>query len=121
MMRREVFKAAPLLALPALLATDSAAGNIEEQTPCGRIFHIWDMERNRINGPEGAAMTEEEYNEFVREFDRLGSLIECAPAENARDVMLKVIVLSDYGCLGLPTREASPELWVEVDRFAGLQ
>lgn len=121
MMRREVFKAAPLLAIPAFLATDSVAGIIEEQTPCAQLFAIWEMERNRINGFEGEAMAEAEFDIAVERFGMLDDKMRLTPAETARDVILKFIVVSDRGACGLPVREACPELWVEADRFAGLE
>lgn len=121
MMRREFFTAAPLLALPAFLSSVSAAGIIEDQTDCERIFHSWNVERDRINGPEGSAMSEADYDQAMERFNTLDDIMRATPAESARDFILKVIALSEYGTCGIPSRQTSPELWIEADRFLGLE
>lgn len=120
MMRRELFTAAPLLALPTLFSNDAAPGITEDQTDCERIFRSWNMQRDRINGPEGSAMTEAEYNQAMELFEKLDDEMRMAPAQTARDFILKVIVLTEYGCCGLPMRSNFAQIWEEAERFANV-
>lgn len=117
MMRREVFKAAPLLALPAILPAETMAGMAEKETPCARIFRLWGAERARLNGPEGHAMPEADYDKAIAQFSRLDDAMRDCAAENARDFILKIIALSEYGTCGLPMRSTCPELWDEAEAF----
>lgn len=121
MMRREVFKAAPLLALPAIFPADLNAGSGKPLTACARIFRAWSVERDRVNGPEGRAMTEEQFNSAVAEFSKLDDAIREAPAETVEDFVLKVIALTEYGFCGLPNRADLPQLWDEAERLVGVQ
>ena len=78
------------------------------------LYRQWQALGAHVNGPVGYAMSEPEFDLAVDELFDLEVKLVRTPSENARDFIVKVIVFTGAGALGLPDSDVAPDLWDEA-------
>lgn len=109
--RRALLKAAPAFAiLPAAAIPAQAA----TETPVMRLFREWRPLAAWLNGPDGAAAPEAEFNRVNLARLDLEDRMVAVPAQNAEDVLIKIATYTHFGEGEVPT-----QVWPEVRAMIG--
>ncbi|RWR28853.1 hypothetical protein D2T31_12130 [Sinirhodobacter populi] len=111
MKRRDLLTAAlaaPLAAVPAVAVAETA------ETPVMALFREWASYWTWLNSPATREMDEDDFSKLTDHADDLTMRIAKTAAKNTRDLVAKFVALSDYGEMGLPDPEKTPELWAEA-------
>ena len=113
--RRNLLKALPAVAvLPALTAVPAIAA---PETPVMAAFREWDAMNAMMNGAEGMSMAEPEFNAGCQALDDLNCRLMELPAQNAQDIVAKVISWTDSGGFELPNSDHP--FWNEARALVG--
>lgn len=110
--RRALLKAAPAIAiLPAVAAVPALAS---AETPVMRLFREWQPLAAWLNGPEGDAAPEADFNRVNLARLALEDRMVAEPARNAEDVLIKIATYTHFG-----EGEVPPQVWPEVRALIG--
>lgn len=112
-----------LLAGPAALAgvaLPSAAAALTP-SPVMALFQEWKPISVWLNGPEGEAADEVEFNGMNEARIALEDRMMAEPAHNAKDVLAKMTAYTHFGEDELMSRQHLPQVWAEAREFIGAQ
>lgn len=110
--RRRLLAALPAAAaLPAVAAVPALAS---AETPVMRLFREWRPLAAWLNGPEGDAAPEADFNRVNLARLSLEDRMVAEPAQNAEDVLIKIATYTHFG-----EGEVPPQVWPEVRAMIG--
>lgn len=110
MNRRDLLKSLPAAAvLPAVVSVPATAAT---ETPVMAAFREWHAFNAIMNGEEGRLMAEDDFNAGCQKLDNMNCRVMELPAQNAQDIVAKVISWTDSGGFELP-RDDHP-FWNEA-------
>ncbi|MEZ5723918.1 MAG: hypothetical protein R3E47_02330 [Paracoccaceae bacterium] len=120
MNRRNLLAAAPAAAMAACASGALAASAAVSETPVMRIFREWEAMSAYLDGEAARSMSEDEYDTLVDDRHEIEKTMMATPAQNARDVLLKLSAWTDFGALGIGSDETGVGLfWQEVRDLIG--
>ena len=108
MNRRQLIAAAP-----AIMAFPMASSG-QAETPIMALFREWQRLHDYLNYGAGCSLPEAEHEVGCNELTAIEDRIEAYPAQNAQDIIAKLLSWSSYGDFDISTNEA---FWEEARTF----
>ena len=114
MKRRQLLKLAPV----ALAAGAVPAFAVAEETPVMRAYRAWEAENARVNA--AGDVDDDTFERMVNDRWEVEKRLAQVPAENVKDVILKIVAWTRFGECDLEADHPLLEtLWAEARALIG--
>lgn len=97
---------------PAAIAVGVVPAFAQTDTPVMALFRKWERFNAQMNGGEARALDDEEFDARMQDLNELGQRLMETPAQNAQDIVAKVISWTDSGGFELPGNDEP--FWAEA-------